>query len=217
MKRNVIFISLAVTAFTCFYACNPSEKKAEETQTEATSREGIEEAVVYAVDPAQSELKWKGSKVTGEHFGTINIQEGSLAVKDEALVGGEIKIDMNSIVVLDIEDSTYNANLVGHLKSEDFFNVANHAASTLEIVDIKASEGASQTVTAKLTIKGITNEVSFPADIIITEDKVTAKGTATFDRTLWEIRYGSGKFFEGLGDKMIHDQFQLEFNIEAVK
>lgn len=217
MKRNVIFISLAISAFTCFYACNPSEKKAEETQTETTSKEGIEGAVIYAVDPAQSELKWKGTKVTGEHFGTIKVQEGTLAVKDEALVGGEVKIDMNTIVVLDIEDSTYNANLTGHLKNEDFFNVENHAVSTLEITDIKAGEGTSQVVTAKLTIKGITNEVSFPADITISEDKVSAKGTAVIDRTLWEIKYGSGKFFEGLGDKMIHDQFQLEFNIEAVK
>ncbi len=217
MKRNVIFYSLAIGAFTCFYACSPSEKKAEETQTEATSNADVEDAVVYTVDPARSELKWKGTKVTGEHFGTINVQEGTLSVKDDALVGGKVLVNMNSIVVLDLEDSTYNANLVGHLKSEDFFNVENHGTSTLEITDIKAGEGSAKTVNARLTIKGITNEVSFPADIEISEDKVSAKGTVTLDRTLWEIKYGSGKFFEGLGDKLIHDQMQLEFNIQAVK
>jgi hypothetical protein len=66
-----------------------------------------------------------------------------------------------------------------------------------------------------MTIKGITNEISFPAKVSLANGTVKAVGTAKLDRTKWDIRYGSGKFFDGLGDKMIYDEFEITFDISA--
>jgi hypothetical protein len=38
--------------------------------------------------------------------------------------------------------------------------------------------------------------------------------TITIDRTSYDVRYGSGKFFDNLGDKMIEDNFVLDVKIK---
>jgi hypothetical protein len=38
---------------------------------------------------------------------------------------------------------------------------------------------------------------------------VTADAVVKIDRTKYEIKYGSGKFFENLGDKAIYDDFDI--------
>jgi hypothetical protein len=70
-------------------------------------------------------------------------------------------------------------------------------------------------VKGNLTIKGKTNEISFPAKMSMANGTVKANGTAKIDRTKWDIRYGSGQFFDGLGDKMIYDEFEITFDIVA--
>ncbi|MEL6590748.1 MAG: YceI family protein [Bacteroidota bacterium] len=66
-----------------------------------------------------------------------------------------------------------------------------------------------------LTIKGISQEISFPAMVNITDNALTAKASFTIDRTMWNIRYGSGKFFDDLGDKVIYDDIELSLDLNA--
>jgi hypothetical protein len=80
---------------------------------------------------------------------------------------------------------------------------------------MKPSGNGDYNVKGNLTIKGITNEISFPAKVSLENGNVQAMGTATIDRTKWNIKYGSGKFFQGLGDKMIYDEFEITFDIKA--
>jgi hypothetical protein len=47
--------------------------------------------------------------------------------------------------------------------------------------------------------------------------KLVAIGETEIDRTKYDIRYGSGKFFEDLGDKMIYDTFTVKFKVGAKK
>ena len=44
-------------------------------------------------------------------------------------------------------------------------------------------------------------------------DPNNATATMTIDRSEFNIRYGSGSFFENLGDKTIYDEFDLEVNL----
>ncbi|MBC7126302.1 MAG: YceI family protein, partial [Bacteroidales bacterium] len=69
--------------------------------------------------------------------------------------------------------------------------------------------GDKAKVTADLTIKGITKPITFE---VIKKGNVYTS-TITVDRTQYNIRYGSGKFFEGLGDKMIYDEFTIEVKL----
>lgn len=169
----------------------------------------------YTVDNKLSNLEWTGKKVTGEHTGTIMVKEGTIMVENNMIKGGTILFDMNTINCTDLEGE-YKGKLEGHLQSEDFFNVSNHATSKLEIKSAKKAKGEdTYDVTADLTIKGITHPISFPAVIKMENGKLVAIGTVDVDRTKYSIKYGSGQFFEGLGDKMIYDDFTIKFKLGA--
>ena len=72
-------------------------------------------------------------------------------------------------------------------------------------------------ITGNLLIKGISNEVTFPAEITMDGDTLTATAQLELDRTLWDIKFRSGKFFSDLGDSLIHDTFTLDLSIKASK
>lgn len=177
----------------------------------------------YTVDAAQSNMTWDGKKVTGQHNGTVKIANGTVLVNKNKLVGGTVNVDMNSIVSLDLTDAGYNQKLIGHLKSDDFFSVEKHPNATFKINSATPIKGAkagapNYNVGGNLTIKGITQPVSFPATVTVNGNTISAKSEAiTLDRTKWDIRYGSKTFFASIGDKAIMDDFTVKFNVVAKK
>lgn len=164
------------------------------------------------INTEESRVQWIGSKVTESHEGTVNILKGSLAVNHGKLAGGIVVIDMNSITCTDLEPDAGGDKLVKHLKNEDFFNTKEFPTAEIKItrVDKGSTEGAYK-VLANLTIKGITRPVSFAANIKFDNLKFSAEANIKIDRTKWNVRYGSGTFFENLGDRMIKDE--IEFNV----
>jgi len=168
----------------------------------------------YKVDAAKSKLTWVGKKVTGEHTGTINIAEGTLTTKSKKVTGGSFVIDMTSLKNTDVTNPGSNERLVGHLKSDDFFSVEKHPKATFVITKLTGGEKDQYTVKGNLTIKGITNEVEFPAQIQTSNGQILAKAKIVVDRTKFDIKYRSGNFFENLGDKAISDEFEL--NVELI-
>ena len=168
------------------------------------------------VDPTESSVKWLGKKVTGEHHGTIDVKEGSLKMEDNFIKGGTVVMDMQSISNEDLTDEDYNQKLVGHLKSDDFFSVANHPTAKLVLTDVKKS-GSEYNFTGDLTIKGITHPVSFNGKATETGDKIKVEGSMNVDRSKYNIKFRSASFFENLGDKLIHDNFTLDFVLTAEK
>jgi polyisoprenoid-binding protein YceI len=161
------------------------------------------------VDTKQSTLKWHGEKVTGEHWGNINLKEGMLVWKNDRLTDGEFIIDMTSITNTDLEDPGYNAKLVGHLKSDDFFGVEKYPTSKLEIKSSTKFENNKATVKAHLTIKETTLPIEFEAQ----KDGNWFMAEIVVDRSKYDVRYGSGSFFDNLGDKTIYDDFTLTVKI----
>ena len=156
------------------------------------------------VKTSESTVTWKGYKVTGSHYGTIDLKEGALIFDGDQLIGGEFSVDMGSLVSDDLQGE-YKGKLENHLKSDDFFGVADHPTSKLVFTEVKATGKNSYEVTGDLTIKGKTNPISF--DISVYGSKATA--TMKVDRSLYDVKYGSGSFFDNLGDKTIYDEFDL--------
>lgn len=189
----------------------------------AKTEKAVKAANTYKIDASQSKIAWNGKKVAGEHSGTINVAGGAFQVAKNKVVGGTVEIDMNSIVNQDITDKEYNQKLVGHLKSDDFFSAEKHPKATFKITSltpIKGAKAGAANYTAKgnLTIKGITNPVSFPVNVAVNGNAITAKSDAVvLDRTKWDIRYNSKTFFSAIGDKAIHDDFTVQFNVVAKK
>lgn len=170
------------------------------------------------IDTEKSSIKWVGKKVTGQHDGTLRLKSGTARVEDGKLVGGEFQIDMTTISVRDLEDPKYNKKLTDHLHSNDFFSTDSHPVAVFKInsaepIPNAAPAAPNYNVKGTLSVKGITNEVSFPAHVTIQGNEARASGTAVLDRTKWNVRYNSGKFFSGLGDKLIYDDFEVAIDV----
>ncbi len=171
----------------------------------------------YTVDPAKSQVTWLAKKVTGQHDGSVMIKNGELQVSNGKLSGGMFTIDMSTIKVLDIEDKATNQKLTGHLNSDDFFAVTKYPEATFKITNAmeKKSDAGNYEISGDLSIKGKTENITFPATISMEGNTVNAKATLTFDRSKFDVRYGSNSFFDNLGDKAIYDDVAMSIDLKA--
>jgi polyisoprenoid-binding protein YceI len=168
---------------------------------------------VFKIDENNSNVHWVGQKISGEHTGVVSIKNGTVSIKGGKIVASEIVIDMNTIADTDLSGE-WKEKLEGYLKSDDFFAVEKYPVSIFKIKSVKESDGKN-IVEGDLTIKGVTHPISFPVEVNINGNVFKASATVKVDRTLWNIKYGSGKFFTDLGDKMIKDEFVIKFNVVA--
>lgn len=166
-------------------------------------------AQTKTVDASKSTVTWKGYKVTGSHEGTVDLKSGALKFDGDKLTGGEFVVDMTTIGSTDLEGE-YKGKLDGHLKSEDFFGTDKYPTATLKITKVKATGKNSYKVTGDLKIKSTTEPITF--DMSVYGSKATA--TLKIDRSKYDVRYGSGSFFDGLGDKTIYDEFDLVVDLQ---
>jgi polyisoprenoid-binding protein YceI len=172
----------------------------------------------YKVDTQKSNIEWTGKKIGGEHKGTIKVSGGSVVTNGKAPVSGTFTIDMKTIANTDLTDADYNAKLVGHLKSDDFFGVDKYPTATFVATKITPAGNGVANVTGNLTIKGTTNAITFPVNYTVSGNTLTAvaKGVAV-DRAKYNVKYGSKSFFESIGDKAIEDNFILDITLVAQK
>ncbi|HEY6143458.1 MAG TPA: YceI family protein [Flavobacterium sp.] len=161
------------------------------------------------IDVSKSTIEWVGKKVTGQHNGTVNFKEGTLVFKKNKLVGGSFVVDMPTLTSTDLSGE-YLGKLNGHLKADDFFGTDKFPTATLVFKKIGTKSANVYTVTADLTIKGITQPVTFD----ITANGNTATTAFNVDRTKYGIKYNSKSFFESIGDKAIYDEFELKVTLK---
>jgi polyisoprenoid-binding protein YceI len=170
----------------------------------------------FQVDTKNSTLLWTARKVTGSHNGAVPISAGALVLDGKNIKEGNFEIDLSGLTVTDLTNPNSNAKLVGHLKSEDFFSAEKFPKANFILTSATVKSGTEYLIKGKLTIKGITNEIEFPAQVVKEAKKITATAKITIDRTKFDIRYRSKNFFENLGDKAIEDNFDLDLKLVAV-
>lgn len=178
-----------------------------------------ESKIQYNIDTKKSQLKWEGRKVLGSHNGTIKISGGKIltdANNNLNSISGQFIIDMNSIDCIDLaNDMPVKHKLITHLKSPDFFNIDKYKTSIFKIKNIEPIKNPKKDepnykITGSLTIKNITNDITFPALIKIEKNYIQAFANFKIDRTKWDIRYSSGNYFKDLGDNLIYDDIGFD-------
>lgn len=87
---------------------------------------------------ANSTLNWTGRKVGGEHYGTVAITDGFVALESGMVVAGEFTIDMATIASTDLSGDEAS-KLVGHLSSADFFDAVQYPTAKFTITSITAN------------------------------------------------------------------------------
>ena len=215
MKSNTLqsFLLLAIVVLSNSIFAQSTTK----TKQAATTTKVVTAVKVVGINTEASNIKWIGKKILGQHNGQVKIQSGTLTVKNNAISGGEFTIDMKSITCDDLTDADYNKKLIGHLTSSDFFNVEAYPTATLKITKVLKNTKIANTynLTANLTVKGITKSITFPATFKKVGNVFEGNAKITLDRTKWDIKYGSSSFFEGLGDKAIKNEIELNVNIAS--
>lgn len=167
------------------------------------------EAKEVKVDTKASTIVWSGSKVIGGgHTGNISLKSGSLDIAGGKLKGGTFVIDMGTIT-----ESEGSDRLVGHLKSDDFFGIATNPTAEFKTSKVKANKDGGYDLTGDITIKGKTETISFPVVLKEVGSGYEATASITVDRSKFDVKYGSGSFFDDLGDKAISDEFTLEVKL----
>ncbi len=191
----------------------PTDAPAEETAVEEAT-DG--EATVYTVDPGTSSVAWFGSKPVGPtETGTVDIAEGQLTFNGSELVDGSFVIDMTTITT-DSQNGNMKEMLEGHLKSDDFFGVETYPTATLVIKSAEPTDVENQyRVVGDLTVKETTAEIEFLTDVVVGDGTLEAVAEIVVDRAVFDVRYGSGSFFDNLGDDLISDEMEITVNLVA--
>ncbi len=161
------------------------------------------------VDVKASTITWQGKKVVGKHTGTINLKAGGLKFENHKLVGGHFIIDMTSLACTDLQAGRGKEKLERHLKSTDFFQVEEFPTAEFIMTEAVNTGGNKYKLMGILTIKGESNPIEFEAEVKVG----SATSVIDVDRTIYGIKYGSGSFFDNLGDKAIDNSFQLTVNL----
>jgi len=185
---------------------NPNQSSNQQAQGVATADN------IYNIDNTQSQITWTGREVsTSSHYGTLDFVSGNFEISNGAIVNGEFIVDMTSINNQDMEGDS-KARLEGHLKSDDFFSVESYPTAAISINSSELISDGKWNVSADLSIKGFTHPVNF--EMISSEDGWSAN--LVFDRSMYDVRFRSGSFFENLGDKLIYDDIELSINLTTL-
>lgn len=224
MKKRVFNVFMIATFAVASVACKNEPKNKVQPEEAREAAAAGEQAAQYQIDTTESTIEWRGTKPTGEHKGTIDIQSGTFTATEEQIESGSVTIDMNSITVTDedIEDED-RESLENHLKGTvegketDFFNVKEYPTATFEITGVTEKDGQNM-MQGNLTIKDETKNIEFPVNTSISEDEITLESeTFTIDRTDWKVNYGSKSVFDNLGDNFISDEMELSIKVRATK
>jgi len=157
----------------------------------------------YVFGPESSSIGFTGSKVTGKHDGGFKKFSGQLQAQGNKLsgTGNKVEIDMTSLY-------SDNERLTGHLKTPDFFNVAQFPTATFETMAITRNE-TNSTVTGNLTLHGVTKQISFPANIKVSPESVDVDAEFAINRFDFDIKYA------GKADDLIRKEVVLRLKLKA--
>ena len=176
------------------------------------------ETGTYSLLINDSELSWIGTELsTKTHTGTIDFTDGTIGVDSDNTISGNVKINMSTINVTDLQGRSKEM-LERHLRSSDFFEVESYSEAKFSFISKSFDKLSNQiSFVGDLTIKDITNPISFNATLLETSPFLKAKAVLSFDRSKYNVRFRSGNFFENLGDKLILDEIDVNIRLVTKK
>ncbi len=214
--KNYLFL-FALIALVASCKNAPKGEKAM-TSEAAPVKEAMATAKSLAVNTANSQIMWTGSKVGGQHTGTLGLSSGSVKVSGDKITGGEFVIDMATMKCTDLPEGKAG-DLVGHLSNGDFFDVPKFPTAKFVITKVTALAGnpeANCMVYGNLTMKDITKSIGFKANAKVGPNGVSVSTPDfTVDRTEFGVEYGSAKLADVVKDKAISDDIGLKINLSA--
>ena len=216
--KNIFFATALLLVLVNFACKNDATKNA--NVSAAVERNSGIGAVYELKTSGLNTIQWIATKVGGtRHTGTIKVVNGRLNVVGDVLTSGDFDIDMNSIYVIDLQGKE-KAELEGHLKTGDFFEVEKYPIGRFVITKaerVGAPEANAYTLYGDLTLKNVTKPIKFPANINFKDSVVTAQSSPfAINRTDFGINFSSG-ILGVAKDKIINDDITLLATMTAVR
>lgn len=170
---------------------------------------------VHNLNLEECRVEWTGRNLLNKHSGAIGLKDGGLRFERGALVGGEVIFDMKALTCHDLAGSPHHDVLIAHLRSDDFFDAELYPTARLVIISSKVLENKpgspNLAVHGELTLKNVTHSLDFVATAGLTpEGKPAAQVAFAFDRTKWNVLYGSGRFFHRLAGHLVNDLIEIQ-------
>ncbi len=214
MKKTLMTAFGAASLVLFMASCGSKTATTDAEQAAAQADSAGKEFVVSA---DETTLDWAGTKkIGGGHNGKIKVAAGSLNLVGSEVKAGKFEIDMKSITCEDLTDPKKNADFIGHMVSDDFFSIEKFPTASFEVTGSeKGAEAGVTNVKGNLTIKGITKNITIPAKVNVEGETAKISAEFSIDRTEWDIKYGSGKFFSDLGDRIINDNIDFKLALSA--
>ncbi|WP_126970250.1 YceI family protein [Gynurincola endophyticus] len=170
----------------------------------------------WNIDPNHSEVTFKVkhlviSTVTGQ-FKSFNgtVEAASDDFSDAKI---EFAIDLDSI-------DTRNEQRDGHLKSADFFDVANHPQMTFKSTSVEKVSGSDYKLTGDLTIKGTTKSITLDVEFGGLQNDFYGNTVAGFELSGKINRQEFGLTWSAVtetGGIVVSDDVKISANIELHK
>jgi len=192
----------------------PLEETGTRRETKAAPLNGWRE-----IDTAESRVEWTGRNLLNKHYGQIALKSGQLQFDHGQLATGEFILDMRTITCEDLQGDPLHDVLINHLLSDDFFDVERYAearflVNATEIISGATPGAPNLAVRGELTLKNVSRPVEFVATTGLNPDgKAAAQAAFAIDRTLWNVLYGSGKYFRHLGGHLVNDLIEIQIRI----
>lgn len=102
--------------------------------------------------------------------------QGSVNIADDDIAAISVEIQMSSV-------STAMDKLTNHLQAPDFFDVRQFPTASFQTTRIARDKDGKHMITGNLTLHGETKEISFPAEVGMTDGQLDLLATLTLDRT----------------------------------
>jgi polyisoprenoid-binding protein YceI len=121
----------------------------------------------YELDPVHSHLSFSVRHMMVSHQrGQFQGVTGTLTLDREDLTKSHVEVSIDTATI-----NTHNADRDNHLRSADFFDVANHPKMTFASREVKVQSDGELTITGDLTIRGTTRPVTLTAEALPAESK----------------------------------------------
>lgn len=177
----------------------------------------------FTLDLEQSIIRWTGKNLLNHHEGTVRFSAGEITLEQGRLADAGFTVNLRSLACTDLTDASLNAKLIHHLMDADFFQTAQWPEAVFTAESATPIPGAtpgmpSHRIDGKFTLRGQTHDLSLTAAVGSLDGRTLgAQAEVQFDRTRWGALYGSGKFFDRLGQHLVNDLVRIHVKLVVVK
>lgn len=158
-------------------------------------------ASFLAISPSNSKVEFVGAKVTASHPGGFTDFAGKVQLA-EPLESSKIEVTIQTASLFADKEK-----LAKHLRSPDFFDVAQFPTATFRSTEIR-KDGQGHVVSGELTLHGVTKQISFPASVSASDTKLSASAEFSIDRKDFGINY------PGMQDDLIRDLVVIKLSLD---